>query len=371
LIYLDQAATSFQKPNSVADAMTWALSNCASVGRGGYSSAMTAAETVYAARVAASDFFDTRPDQVVFTHNATHGLNIAIRSLVQPNDHVVISGFEHNAVVRPLHRIGASVSVAGTRLFDPEDTIASFSALLRPDTKAVICSHVSNVFGYILPIEQIAELCYNRGIPLIVDASQSAGVLPISLQKLHAAFIAMPGHKGLYGPQGTGILLCGILPEPLICGGTGSQSLEPDMPDYLPDIGEAGTLNVTGIAGLLAGIRYVKQTGIDPVRAHEQNLLEIVCRNLCADQQFCVYTANCNTQTGVLSFYLQDTDCEILADQLSLSGIAVRAGLQCAPLAHHTAGTLQTGTIRVSFSAFNTEQETEVFLKTLYDIVSH
>ena len=257
MIYLDAAATTLQKPDTVRLAVLRAMQRCASVGRGGHPPAMEAAESVYRCRQIAAELFGAEAEQVVFTMNATHALNIAVRSLVHSGDEVVISGFEHNAVWRPLTAAGAELKIAGRKLFDPEDTLRAFDAAVTERTRAVFCTHVSNVFGYILPIEQIAALCRVRGVPFVLDASQSAGTLPLSLQELGAAFLAMPGHKGLYGPQGTGILLCGMLPEPLLAGGTGSLSREARMPDFLPDRAEAGTHNVPGDlrAGRGAGIR--------------------------------------------------------------------------------------------------------------------
>ena len=233
MIYLDSAATTLQKPPEVARASAWAICHLASPGRGGHRPAMAAADTAFACREEAAALFDVpEPEQVVFTFNATHGLNLAIKSLVRPGDTVVVSGYEHNAVTRPLRAIpGVTVRVADSPLFDRAAALEAFRRALTPEVRAAVCTHVSNVFGFILPIEDIAALCRSRGIPLIVDASQSAGCLPISLRELGAAFIAMPGHKGLYGPQGTGLLLCGGAAEPLLEGGTGSVSLRQEMPD--------------------------------------------------------------------------------------------------------------------------------------------
>ena len=257
MIYLDNGATSFHKPPEVQQAVLDAMRRCANPGRGGYPAAMNAAEQVFRCRETAAELFGCQPEQVALTSNCTHGLNIAIRSLVRPGDRVVISGFEHNAVTRPLHALGAQIKVAGRRLFDWEDTLEEFEKALRTDPKAAVFTHVSNVFGYVLPVEQMGALCRQHGVPFIIDAAQSAGAMEIDLRKLGADFIAMPGHKGLLGPQGTGLLLCNRLPEPLLQGGTGSDSIRQEMPDYLPDRVEAGTVNVPGIAGLAAGLRYL------------------------------------------------------------------------------------------------------------------
>jgi len=299
---------------------------------------------------------------VVLTMNATHGLNIAIRSLVQPGDRVVVSGFEHNAVMRPLHALGARVMVAGRRLFDPTDTLRQWDLALRERPKAAICTHVSNVFGYILPVEEIANICRCYAVPLIVDASQSAGTLPVSLRRWGCAFIAMPGHKGLYGPQGTGLLLCGQTPKPLICGGTGSQSRSFAMPAELPERAEAGTPNLPGAAGLIEGIRFVQ---LHPeLLQHEQAMLR--CFRDAFGSQYGFWGGT--HQAGVLSLQLP-VDCEEAAQRLADHDIAVRAGLHCAPLAHRSAGTLDSGTLRLSPDVFTTEAEMIEAARCLRQIV--
>ena len=256
MIYLDSAATTFQKPLSVSYAMQRAMRTMSSPGRGGYAAARAAEETAFRCRSLAAELFGVpSPEQVVFTSNATHALNIAIRSLVPEGGRVAVSGYEHNAVTRPLHALGARIKVAASPLFDRAALLCAFENSISPELDAVVCTHVSNVFGFVLPIEEIAALCRAEGVPLIVDASQSAGILPFELDTLGAAFIAMPGHKGLYGPQGTGLLLCAHDAAPLLYGGTGSASLEQTMPDFLPDQLEAGTHNMPGIAGLEAGLR--------------------------------------------------------------------------------------------------------------------
>ena len=361
MIYLDNGATSFHKPPCVRQAVADALLYCANPGRGGYEAAQNAAKTVYRCRESAAELFDCQPEQVVFTSNCTHGLNIAIRSLIKPGDRVVISGFEHTAVTRPLHLLGAKVTVAGRKLFDWADTLESFENALRKGQDAAIFTHVSNVYGYILPVEQIAVLCRQYGVPFIIDAAQSAGSLPVKLAKLKADFIAMPGHKGLLGPQGTGLLLCGKLPEPFLAGGTGSESVNQSMPDFLPDRSEAGTLNVPGIAGLSAGLQYLKQKGMDKISQRE-----CACAAACAQglKRMGLPVFSGLHQAGVVSFQTR-TDCEEVAQDLAKQGIAVRAGLHCAPLAHESAGTLDTGTIRVSFGHDAADWQVKAFLQAI------
>lgn len=359
MIFFDNSATSLQKPKSVAAAVGFAIQNYGSVGRGGYAASMNAAKAVDRCRVLAAELFDCEPEQVVFTMNATHALNIAIKSIIPRGGRVAISGFEHNAVWRPLCALDADIVVCGRRLFDSEQTLAEFEAAIDGGVDAVVCTHVSNVFGYRLPMEQIADICRRRGVPLIVDASQSAGMLPVSLRELGAAFIAMPGHKGLYGPQGTGILLCGQLPDPLIEGGTGSVSLSPEMPDFLPDRAEAGTMNVCGICGLAAGLQFVKDKTPSAICEHEIAVCRRIQTQLDANENIRIFQSERNNQTGVFSLQIENVDCETAAQWLSEHGCCVRAGLHCAPLAHESAGTLESGTIRLSPSVFSTAYEAD------------
>lgn len=365
MIYLDSGATSLRKPPAVTAAVSAAISRCANPGRGGYPAAMEAARTVYRCRETAGELFECQPEQVVFTGNCTQGLNIAIRTLVKPGDRVVISGFEHNAVTRLLHRLDAGTVVAGRRLFDWADTLAEFERALRGGARAAVFTHVSNVFGYILPVHAMADLCRRYGVPFVVDAAQSAGSLPVSLRKLGADFIAMPGHKGLLGPQGTGILLCGRAPEPLIFGGTGSESARQEMPDFLPDCCEAGTANVPGIAGLAAGLQYLRQTGIDNIHSREHREAVHCAQEL---KKLGIRCFAGEHQAGTVSF-VPDMDCEEMAGALGRRGIAVRAGLHCAPLAHESAGTMDTGTVRVSYGIDAAPGQTRELMEAVKKIV--
>ena len=359
MIYLDNGATSFPKPPAVRRAVLEAMDRCANPGRGGYPAAMAAAEQVYRCREQAGVLFHCQPEQVVLTSNCTHGLNMAIRSLVKSGDRVAVSGFEHNAVTRPLHALGVRLQVGGRRLFDWDDTLEQFERALRSGVQAAVFTHVSNVFGYILPVEQMAALCRGYGVPFIVDAAQSAGVFPVDLAALGADFIAMPGHKGLLGPHGTGLLLCARQPESLLYGGTGSESARQDMPDFLPDRAEAGTLNVPGIAGLAAGLSYLRRMGIDNIARREQ-LQARRCAKGLEKMGFRVFSGP--HQGGTVSF-LPKMDCEDAAQLLAKRGIALRAGLHCAPLAHESAGTLDSGTVRISFGHHASGAQTDRFLK--------
>lgn len=369
MIYLDSAATTLIKPPSVERELIQAMRTMASPGRGGHMPAVRASETVFKCREKAARLFGVEnPENVAFTMNATHALNIAIFSLVSPGTKVLISGFEHNSVVRPLRACGAEITVAGRRLFDTQNVLDEF-ALCIPKCDLVICTHVSNVFGFILPVYEIAQICERYGVPFILDASQSAGTLDINMRKLNAAFIAMPGHKGLFGPQGTGILLCGREGKPLLHGGSGSDSLLQTMPEYMPDKYEAGTHNVSGIAGLMAGMEYVEQKGIKNIFEHERQLLGYLGSFLKNMDGIRAYLSEEENQSGVLSITSEYLNCEELAYALAEKGICVRAGLHCSPLAHESAGTIGNGTVRFSFSPFLSKKQMEVAAETVRTVI--
>jgi len=374
MIYLDSAATTFQKPPAVETAMVDALRTMSSPGRGGYPAAMAAADAAFDCRSELAELYGLKnPEQVVFTLNATHALNIAVKTLVPPGGRVVISGYEHNAVTRPLAALEADVTIAEAPLFHPEAVSESFAGLVDSGVDAVICSHVSNVFGFIQPVEAVAAVCRARGVPLIVDDSQAAGVLPLNLTELGAAFVAMPGHKGLYGPQGTGVLLCGegVTPRTLLEGGTGSLSIQQEMPEFLPDRLEAGTHNMPGIAGLLAGVRYVRRRGLEAICLRERQLAHMAAEELRGLSGVTVYARpGLHAQAGVLSFTAEGWETEALGQALAERGIAVRAGLHCAPLAHRSAGTLGSGTVRLSFSDFNTPEEVSCLVSAVREILA-
>ena len=359
MTYLDHGATSFPKPPQVLRAVGEAMAACANPGRGSHAAARAGAEVLYRCREAAGELFHIEPENVVLTMSCTHGLNMAIRTLVRPGDRVVISGFEHNAVTRPLHGLGARVTAAGRRLFDWAATLRSFRKALDRGAKCAVFTHVSNVFGYILPVEEMAWECRRRGVPFILDAAQSAGAVPIDCEALGADFVAMPGHKGLLGPMGTGLLLCRRLPKPLLMGGTGSDSEAQSMPAFLPDRAEAGTANVPGFAGLEAGLRLVAEEGPEAIGRREAALAAYTAEKL-GNLGYEVFSGP--HQLGTVSFRGAE-DCQTLCDRLE--HIALRAGLHCAPLAHRSAGTLDTGTVRVSFGWNSTREDADTLLEAL------
>lgn len=368
MIYLDNAATTFQKPPKVKEAMINAFDTCANAGRGGYKNAMTAAEYIFTARERAAELFGAESaEQIVFTHNATHALNMAIKGIAKCGN-CIISGYEHNSVVRPLVSLknaGITYTAAKGRLFDYDDILKKFESGIKRGTRFAVCTHMSNVFGYILPIKEIDDLCSRKGIPLVIDASQSAGSLPIKLSELRAAVcICAPGHKGLYGPQGTGLLVCrnGSEIKTIIEGGTGSVSSEVAQPEFMPDRFESGTHNIPGIAGLSEGIAYVLEAGTENIFNHEKYLIRYIIEELIGLPDITVYASkDADRQGGVLSFTVNNMSAEDVAFQLSEANIAVRSGLQCSPLAHKTVGT-RSGTVRVSVSHFTTESDVVAFV---------
>ena len=373
MIYLDNAATTLMKPQSVTEAVEKALKSAANAGRGGHGASMFAADILYDCRESAAEFFGApSAENIIFTLNATHALNIAIQGVMKNGGHCVISGYEHNSVVRPLAFLaerGVTYSVAWAPLFEEELMVEAIRREIKKNTVAVIITHVSNVFGYILPIKEINDLCAKKGIALIVDASQSAGCLPLKLNELSAVgFICMPGHKGLYGPQGTGILVCrdGREISPLMQGGTGSQSQEVNQPDFLPDRHEVGTQNAHGIAGLCEGIKYVSEN--KGIYKKERELLDYCAKEMAKIPDVkSYYDHGKKCQTGVLSFNLSGVGADEVSYQLSLADIAVRAGFHCSPLAHESVGD-RVGTVRVSFSVFNEPSDVETLISTLKKI---
>ena len=362
MIYLDNAATTLHKPRAVDEAVRRAMHAAAGYARGGYAAAMRAGETVYACREQAAALFGVRdPARVVFTMNATHALNLAIHALAQPGMRVAVSGYEHNAVVRPLLLRGIDPIVLDTPLWDSAAMVEAAGQALADGAELFILNHVSNVFGFAAPVEEIAALLDEKGVPLILDASQSAGLIDIDVRRHPClAAVCMPGHKALYGPQGTGILLAlddRIAARPLLTGGTGSRSEEMRQPDFLPDALESGTPNVPGIAGLAAGIAFVRAVGPANILAHERKLTREFARALEGESRITCFAHP--AQTGVLSLTVRGAAVENIAETLARQGVAVRAGLHCAPLAHRTAGTEETGTVRFSLSFYSTAHQLE------------
>lgn len=376
MIYLDNAATTLEKPPAVSRAMCWAMRHAGGAGRSAHPPAMLGADIIYDTRRLAAQVFDVPdPTRVIFTANATQALNMALYAMAQTRRHFAISGFEHNAVYRPIlelvKRNNLKLTMLRSALWEDALLLEQAEQAIRDGADCFVLCHVSNVFGYIQPLEQLDALLSEHGIPLILDASQSAGVLPLCVSKLHSlAAVGMPGHKGLYAPPGTGMLLwmSQDLPAPLLLGGTGSLSEQADMPDFLPDRLESGTVNVAGIAGLFEGLQFVSKVGESEIAAWECKLRDLVTEKLREVPGVTVYASpNPQKQTGVLSFTCRQLPCEIVAQRLAEHNICVRAGLHCAPLAHSTAGTLETGTVRISPGWFQSVRQMRKFC----DILAH
>lgn len=382
MIYFDNAATSFPKPRHVAHAVYSAFSYLGgNPGRGGHSMAMQTAQAVYDVRKRASELFDLGlPENVIFTQNCTHALNLLVYGLLQKGDRVVISDLEHNSVYRPLawlkNKGVIELEIVETSLFDQERTLENFKEALRKKTKLVLCTHASNVTGTVMPIGGIAKLARQTGALMAVDAAQSAGILEISMKKMGIDYLCVPGHKGLYGPSGTGMLLCGNdnMLEPLMKGGTGSLSRQADMPDFYPDRLECGTLNLAGICGLGAGMKFVQSRGIKRLYSHDFDLIYQLYQSLIRCNGVELYTdePRYGWCASVFSFNLKGRSGEETAQILSQKGFALRGGLHCAPLAHQKIKTLERGTARIGLGAFNTSEEIKHFIQTikkLQDIV--
>jgi len=372
MIYLDNAATTLVKPPEVWKSVFSAMKMCATPGRGTHTAAMRAADRVLSLREKAAVLFGvSSPENVILTYNATYGLNLAIHTLSTQYKRAVVSGFEHNAVIRPLSLFGVEIEYIRSPLFDQDAFISELNEKLNRSPCFVVCTHVSNVFGFRLPVNEVLDICTAKNIPCIIDASQSAGTCSLKEISRLADFIAMPGHKGLYGPQGTGLLICNRVPVPLFAGGTGGNSSSIDMPDFLPDRVEAGTVNVPGAAGLTEGLEFVARKGEKQILKHEIILKNEACDRLSAIQGIHpIWSKEDELQSGTFSFLTDQTSAEEMAQKLGERNIAVRAGLHCAPQAHITAGTFEQGTVRVSFSAFNTKRDVLELCQNVKDIQS-
>lgn len=368
MIYLDNSATTSPKPASVQSAAANALKNSANPGRSGHAMSRRAGEMIYSARLTAARFFGMEDEtRVIFTPGCTFSLNTAIRGVMSGGGHAVVSDMEHNAVMRPLEAMrneGVSRAAAPAVIGDNDRTVDNFRRCIRADTKAIICTHASNVWGVRLPIERLCALAHAYGLVMIVDAAQGAGVLPLDMSEGYD-IVCCAGHKGLYGPMGTGLMLLGNADiPPLTFGGTGSNSVSLVQPEELPDRFESGTPNLSGIAGLEAGLKFISAKGRQRILTHEMSLIQRAYRGLSGMDRVRLYTPEPSEESfaPVLSFNVDGKDSEEVAGALARAGIAVRAGLHCAPAAHSAMGTLDTGAVRISVSAFNTPRDIDRLL---------
>ncbi len=372
MIYLDNSATTNPKPQSVIHACDRALRMSANPGRSGHTLSTAAAGRVYHARCTAADFFGAKDEtRVIFTPNCTFSLNTAIKGLLKNGDHVVISDLEHNAVIRPLEKLsssGITYTKAAVAVGDDDQTVDHFRQCINQHTRMIVCTHASNVFGIRLPVERLCSLAHTYGLLFVLDCAQSAGILPVRMEDGYDVVCAAP-HKGLYAPMGTGLMILSeaISPDTLTEGGTGSHSLLLQQPEELPERYESGTLNYPGIAGLDEGIRFVNGKGISRISAHEFRLITALYRNLEKNPKIQLYTPCPEPPyfVPVLSFNVSGRHSEETAEWLKKNGIAVRAGLHCAPSAHEAFGTLETGTVRISPSAFTTQQDIRQTVRVL------
>ncbi len=371
MIYFDNAATSGKKPQSVIDAVSFALKNLsANPGRSGHDLSVKCADMVYKTREKLADFFGCEgAENVIFTQNCTHSINCVLKGALRKGEHVVVSNLEHNAVMRPLKKIGVNFSVAnvGERI---EETLENFKNAIRTNTKLVLVSGASNVTGQILPVAEIGKICKKRGVLFCVDAAQTAGVIPIDMQKDNIDYLCVAPHKGLYAPMGIGVLICRKpLFNTVLEGGTGTDSLDFSQPLVMPEGFESGTINVPAVFGLSAGVDFVKKNGLDRIYLHEFSLLENLYFALQKNKKIILYTKppKLYESAPVLTFNVKGFESYETAEMLNLNGIAVRAGLHCAPTAHKCIGTEKNGTVRVSFSAFNNISEVSRLVAVLKD----
>lgn len=373
-IYLDHAATSYPKPPSVLSAVTDCMRySGGNPGRGSHRLALAAAKELYACRETAANMFHGDPENVIFTLNTTHALNIAIKGLVAQGDHVVCSDMEHNSVFRPLYRLAAE-GIIDFDVFDTfpasparteEAILSSLTAKLRPDTRLVVCAHASNICSATLPLEAIGRICHERGIRFVVDGAQSAGTRDIDLERMHIDALCVPGHKGLLGPQGTGMLILGkgVTPDTLMEGGNGMDSLRGEMTGDSPERYEPGTLQTPAIAGLRAGMAYVQAVGVDAIRAHENRLCGRVRDALLEMPRVTVYAPR--HEGSVVLFSVEGYTSEEVGQRLDGEGICVRPGFHCSALGHRTLRTPRGGAVRASFGWTSRERDADALLRVV------
>ena len=376
MIYFDNAASTFPKPNIVYDSVMEAMKEYgANPGRSGHKLALKMGRKIFETRELLAELFNIdNPMNIAFTSNCTESLNIAIRGLLQKGDHVVTTSMEHNSVLRPLTALqkeGVEITIVKgdskgrIKLEDIEKSI-------KENTKLIVTTHISNLTGTILPVESIGQLAKDNGIYYLVDGAQSAGVYDIDVNKMNIDMLAFPGHKGLLGPQGTGGLYIreGLKLDPIKQGGTGSSSHLLEQPDMLPDRFESGTGNGPGIVGLGSGVKYILDKGIEKIRKHEEEITRQFIEGIKEIDQIKIYgPLNIKEQAAVVSINIGDEDSSEISYILDEKyDIAVRSGLHCAPLAHETIGTLEQGVVRFSFGPFNAYKEIELGIKALKEI---
>lgn len=369
ILYFDNAATTFPKPAEVISEVTSVMRyRCGNPGRSSHKIALAASDAIYECREKLAGMFGGSPEKLIFTQNATHALNMGIKTVLHRGDHVLISDIEHNSVIRPVAALaqrGLITYDVYTACEDSGQQLRELMSKLRPETSMICACHHSNICNFLLPIREIGAFCLRKGIVFLVDASQSAGTIPISMEKDNIDLLCAPGHKGLYGPPGTGFIIYGNrfddpenLPDTFTEGGNGIRSTESKMPDFLPERLEAGTLAVPAIAGLAKGADFVRTFPQNRLYQQECDLYQRMRTNLKTFDRIRLYGEKSGS---ILLFSVSGCDSEVFASALNEYGICVRAGLHCSPLAHRKLGTPSDGAIRVSFGAFNTEREVNEF----------
>ncbi len=376
MIYLDNSATSYPKPQQVLTKTLSAMKNLSfNSGRGGYRQSLLAAEKIYDVREKTGRMFGFEPECIVFTKNCTEALNMAINGIVKSGDHIIISSLEHNSVARVAEKLRSDGVIEydiAKYSFDDEETVDNFKKLIRHNTSLIVCMHSSNVFGVSFPIAKMGKLCRQNGIKFIVDAAQGAGIADINAVRDNIDILCAPGHKCLFGAMGTGFLGVGkgINLKPFEVGGTGSSSLSLEQPDILPDKLESGTLNNSGIISMGEGIDFINKVGMNKIYRHEMAICEHIYSAMKKMHGIELYTPNPSkiSTMPIISFNIYGKSSEAVAASLAKKGICVRAGYHCSPLAHRHFKTDKGGTVRISPGYFNTEQECYKFLNNIKNL---
>ena len=375
MIYLDNAATTMHKPQEVIDAVVEAMSSMGNAGRGAHGAALSASRIIYDTREKLCKMFGgTSPKQVVFTSNSTESLNIAIKGLIEPGDHVVTTMMEHNSVLRPLYELqekGAELTIVKSDSRGVTD-YADIEAAIRPDTKAIVCTNGSNLSGNLVDLKRVGEIAKRHGVLFIVDASQTAGVFPIDVQEMNIDVLCFTGHKSLMGPQGTGGMYVreGLAIRPLKSGGSGVQTYSKTHPSDMPTALEAGTLNGHGIAGLHAALGVIEKIGMDHIREREQDLMWRFYEGVKDIPGVKVYgDFSSRNRCPIVTLNIGDYDSSEVSDELLTEyNISTRPGAHCAPLMHEALGTVEQGAVRFSFSHYNTEEEVDTAIEAIREL---
>ena len=377
MIYMDNAATTMQKPQQVIDAVAAAMCSMGNAGRGAHAASLGAARTIYDAREKLACFFHAEnPKQIAFTMNSTESLNIALKGVLNPGDHVITTMLEHNSVLRPLYELQEKGTELTILKSNPQGTLdyEDFEKAIKENTKAIVCTHGSNLTGNLVDVKRVGEIAKKHGFLFIVDASQTAGVFPIDVQEMGIDILCFTGHKGLLGPQGTGGIYVreGLTVRPLLCGGSGVQTYNKKHPSEMPTALEAGTLNGHGIAGLDAAVEYLMETGIDTIREREQDLMWRFYEGVKDIPGVKVYgDFSTRERCAIVTLNIGDYDSSEVSDELLMTyGISTRAGGHCAPLMHEALGTVEQGAVRFSFSHYNTDEKLNTAIQAVKEMAA-